>query len=169
MGSCDCCLASGKKLYKCGACDVKRYCNEKCQRKDWKRHREECKLIAHDEDMKKLHRLGKIGIFITCFSDFVTEEYLKNPPLVMVDIDKEDFFSYMSGQNYSEERICTTRIVDRNPENVIKYPEYFSNEFKIVCFYKEKSVILRYTNEEYERLIIRSLQEDPNMAEKYDY
>lgn len=38
-----CWICSKAGLKKCSGCDVRRYCSPDCQKKDWSRHKQECK------------------------------------------------------------------------------------------------------------------------------
>ena len=41
-------------LYKCGACENITYCSKECQKKDWRRHKPQCKKAAASKaDYKK--------------------------------------------------------------------------------------------------------------------
>jgi len=56
-GHCETCGTSASKLeaplQSCSACKAVYYCGIKCQRKDWKKHREECKRLKAEKKRKK--------------------------------------------------------------------------------------------------------------------
>ena len=39
-------------MYKCAGCRKARYCDEKCQEKDWDRHGEYCQLKTKKRELK---------------------------------------------------------------------------------------------------------------------
>ncbi|CAG8488228.1 4314_t:CDS:10 [Ambispora gerdemannii] len=43
---CSGCFAKPAKLLRCSACNLLHYCSEKCQKSDWKQHKEECKTFV---------------------------------------------------------------------------------------------------------------------------
>ena len=45
--ACQCCHKSGENLMFCGNCKNARYCDRECQRIDWERHKEVCKMCSH--------------------------------------------------------------------------------------------------------------------------
>lgn len=52
---CHCCQkTSDEKLPTCSRCKIVGYCNRECQRKDWPKHKLECKLFKDTKkDVKK--------------------------------------------------------------------------------------------------------------------
>mmetsp|Transcript_17029 Transcript_17029/g.25775 ORF Transcript_17029/g.25775 Transcript_17029/m.25775 type:complete len:474 (+) Transcript_17029:50-1471(+) len=49
---CESCLGSYEKLYRCSSCHVIQYCGRNCQKRDFRQHRLECKVIS-DEPLYK--------------------------------------------------------------------------------------------------------------------
>ena len=47
--SCKACKKYVKDLKRCGKCGMVYYCSKECQIKDWKDHKEDCKLITMNE------------------------------------------------------------------------------------------------------------------------
>ena len=47
---CEYCGCSTKKLSRCGGCDKVHYCSIDCQKKDRKKHRDECKKTVIKSD-----------------------------------------------------------------------------------------------------------------------
>ena len=48
MRQCRSCLKSEYKILLCSKCKCMRYCSKECQKKDWKRHKSECREVNDD-------------------------------------------------------------------------------------------------------------------------
>jgi len=49
-----CSFCNGPKVnFKCGGCKATAYCNESCQRSDWKSHKAKCKELIQEEKQRK--------------------------------------------------------------------------------------------------------------------
>jgi hypothetical protein len=53
MKKCDACSARPEKVLRCSGCLGAWYCNAKCQRADWQRHKESCKDLQREKVLKK--------------------------------------------------------------------------------------------------------------------
>ena len=51
---CSSCKKWGRKMRKCGGCGQRSYCDEECQRRDWKSgHRQDCKRLPPNSKLPK--------------------------------------------------------------------------------------------------------------------
>ncbi|CAG8452767.1 14536_t:CDS:10 [Ambispora leptoticha] len=57
---CSGCFAKPTRLLRCSACNLLHYCSERCQRSDWKQHKEECKTFV------RLQRKPPASIRVFC-------------------------------------------------------------------------------------------------------
>ena len=60
---CDYCFAIGENMQVCGKCKMVRYCDAKCQHRDWVRHKPECKRLRYSRLVLKseLHDAASRG------------------------------------------------------------------------------------------------------------
>jgi hypothetical protein len=60
LRKCDNCnkLESQGKLKKCAGCDRTMYCNEECQRSDWRSHKKECKEVQKEKKSATTRQSG---------------------------------------------------------------------------------------------------------------
>jgi hypothetical protein len=57
MKECKNCKKKEEKLFQCKGCKQVNYCNEKCQKEDWNKHKTDCKKVTQEEKNIKENKI----------------------------------------------------------------------------------------------------------------
>ena len=90
--SCFKCLKICEKLSVCSRCGVIVYCSKECQRRDWPRHKQDCK-----ENVFKLIQTQSRGISVVATQDlnpgskvFQVDSFLSKDPIIFFVLAQEE-------------------------------------------------------------------------------
>ena len=130
---CDYCHNENIELFKCGSCKCVYYCSKKCQKLDWKLHKEDCNFFNERTECKKSK---KVCIFLKNafdFSDDVIRDFFNIKKIKYWELILEDDHIRVEKMNFEN-----MEIIKKEYEGLIEDLK----EPNTICIYSKKTGFL---------------------------